>query len=363
MSGSTGSLNLFAGPNTDYDTLANIYPILVDYDLETVEPTPGFATSWERSAEGLTWTFRTRQDVRWSDGEPLTAADVEFTFDTLIKYQDGPTANYADFVKEIDSVDAPDANTLVMKMKTPVSTLISNTATVIYILPEHVWGPFATGDGMGLKSFANEPAPGRPVVSGGPFMLTESLQDRFRRFARNPNYFGGQAGIEGFGVRYFSNDDALVSALRNGEIDAADTIPPTAVQALRSAGFEVSTRSGQRGDGMAINTSATKAEHRELLDPRVREAFEHVMRRSQISQVRHLGFADSDTTIVCARAGQVARVGGHGGAVRPSACQRAARQRGLPARRERLAHGGWPRDVLPGSDHTRLRSHLRDPAV
>lgn len=298
VSGSTGSLNLFAGPNADYDTLANIYPILVDYDLETVEPKPGFATSWERSADGLTWTFETRPGVRWSDGEPLTARDAAFTFDTLIKYQDGPTANYADFVKEIESVAAPDENTLVMTMRTPVSTLISNTATVIYILPEHVWGPFATGDGMGLKSFTNEPAQGRPVVSGGPFMLTESLQDRFRRFARNPNYFGPKVAIDGFGVRYFSNEDALVSALRNGEIDAADTIPPTAVKALESDGFAVSTRSGQRGDGMAINTSATKAEHRELLDPRVREAFEYATRRSQISQLRHLGFAESGTTIV-----------------------------------------------------------------
>src|SRR3974390_2317260 len=74
------SMNPFVGFNQDsYSTWFYIYPSLVQYDLHTYKFTPNFAKSWQTSANGLTWTFHLVPNAKWSDGKPLTAADVAWT--------------------------------------------------------------------------------------------------------------------------------------------------------------------------------------------------------------------------------------------------------------------------------------------
>src|SRR2546429_4203735 len=85
------SLNPFVGFNQDsYSTWFYVYPSLVQYDLHTYKFIPNFATSWQTSPDGLTWTFHLAPNAKWSDGKQLTAADVAWTVNTMIKYQNGP---------------------------------------------------------------------------------------------------------------------------------------------------------------------------------------------------------------------------------------------------------------------------------
>src|SRR5207253_3024258 len=118
----------------------------------------------------------------------------------------------------------------------PTSSPRSNKLT---ILPEHVWGRLATGDGAQLKSFKN-PA---PIVSGGPFKLAEFKKDDIALFQKNPLFYGPKPHIDGFGLRMFSNDDAMIQAAKNNEIDAIEggggTIPSTSVQTLKNTGWTV----------------------------------------------------------------------------------------------------------------------------
>lgn len=296
-SGGTGSLNLFAGLQGEYSTFTHIYPTLVQYDLETLDLKPNLATRWESMDGGSTWTFHLRPGAKWSDGQPLTAADAAFTLDTIRKFQEGPTANYAGYVSHLESIETPDDATLVLRYDQPVGNVLAQ-AGVVQILPKHVWAPYAGGDGTELATFANAPGNGSPVVSGGPFMLTEQRKDEFERFDRNPSFYGDKPTLSGFGVRFFANPDAMVTALKNGEIDAIQDLPATSADAVRSSGSVVSTTPGIGFDALAINPNPDKTNNRELLDPKVRQALEHAIDRDRVVDIVHLGHGEPGSTII-----------------------------------------------------------------
>ena len=89
------SLNPYVAFNQDaYTTFMYIYPFLVQYD-RNLHFAPDFATKWETSSDGKTWTFHTRSGAKWSDGKPLTAADAAFTINTDVAFQKGTAANAA----------------------------------------------------------------------------------------------------------------------------------------------------------------------------------------------------------------------------------------------------------------------------
>lgn len=92
---SIDSLNPFVAFQGDaYVTFEYIYPMLVQYNPK-LQFVADFARSWTESPDGKVWTFHTQPGAKWSDGKPLTAADAAWTYSTILKYQDGPTANSA----------------------------------------------------------------------------------------------------------------------------------------------------------------------------------------------------------------------------------------------------------------------------
>lgn len=235
------SMNPFVAVNSSsYAVFENIYPSLVQVDpaLKTV---PDFAGSWQMSPDGKTWTFHTEPGAEWSDGEPLTAADAAWTFETVIKHQEGPTGSLAGYVAYMESATAPDPNTLVLKYSRPVANVLAQMSG-IQILPEHIWARFAVGNGKGLLTFTN-PA---PVVSGGPFTLVKYAQGRIALLKRNPRYYGPAPHIDGLGLQFFDTDDAMITALKNGRLDGVQSVAPTSVAALKSAGLVVASAPERR---------------------------------------------------------------------------------------------------------------------
>src|SRR5213595_371630 len=80
------SLNPYVAFNQDaYSTFEYIYPILVQYDRANRRFVADFATSWKTSNGGKTWTFKTVPNAKWSDGQPMTAADAAWTINTDVK--------------------------------------------------------------------------------------------------------------------------------------------------------------------------------------------------------------------------------------------------------------------------------------
>ena len=293
------SMNPFvAQSDYSYAVYEYIYPQLVQYNGK-LGITPDFARSWSASDGGRTWTFHTVPHAHWSDGKPLTAADVAWTINEVMKYKNGPAGQWAGLLEHMIGASAPNATTLVIKYSTAVANVLEQMQGMA-VLPKQVWAPYFTGNGAKLKTYANvPPANGKPMVSGGPFEMVQYKANQYALFKRNPDWWGPKPKIEGFGLQFFSNADAMVQALKDGQVDfIGEYTPPTAVKALKQAGFVVTTTPSLSMKTFIINTNPHKTTHRELLDPRVREAIEYATDRSQIIKTAWLGLAQAGSTII-----------------------------------------------------------------
>jgi peptide/nickel transport system substrate-binding protein len=294
------SLNPYVAFNQDaYSAFEYIYPVLIQYD-SNLHYAPFFAKSWHASNGGKTWTFKTQPNAKWSDGKPLTAADAAWTINTDIKYASGGAANAAGLVNNIKSATAPNATTLVVNYgKAPGPTWVLGQFQQFFILPQHIWAQYTGNKGADLKTFANN----APVVGSGPFNLVKFKKNNIAIFKRNDSYWGTKPKIDEFGLQQFSDDDAMVTALKANDLDAIEIVPATAMKTLRNAGFEVSDVPGLDQTDFIINSSPHKKTHLELLDLKVREAFDHAIDRQKIDAVTFLGAAQPGQSIIPATTG------------------------------------------------------------
>lgn len=268
-----------------------LYPSLVQYDDE-LNLVPEFAAEWSTNDDQTVWTFKTQPAAKWSDGQPMTAADAAWTINTLKKYKAGATASLAGTVTGVTSATAPDATTLIVTYRKPIANALSSLQ-MMPILPQHVWGEFAKGDGNALVTYPN-----KNPVSGGAWVLTEYKKDSFAMFKRNKYWYGDKPRIAGFGLKIYANTDAMVQALVSNQLDAIQKIPPTVVDTLQKSSMKVATGRGQWMDLLIINSNPKKPKHRELLDNRVREAMSLCIDRTEIVKTVYLGYAEEGSTIV-----------------------------------------------------------------
>ena len=288
------SINPYVAFNQDaYATFQYIYPILVQYDKTNKQFAPFYAKSWEATDGGKTWTFHLVHGAKWSDGKPLTSEDAAWTINTDVKYASGGAANYAGLIAHITKADAPDPDTLVVHYKQAPGNVLGQFQQ-FFIMPKHIWSQHVGNKGADLKTFANNP----PVVGSGPFNLVKYQKNQIALFKKNPSYWGTKPKIDEFGLRMFSNDDAMISALKSHEIDAINVVPATAIKTLKDAGFDVSDVPGLDQTDFIINSSPKATEHLELHNAKVREAFDHAVNRKQIIDVVFLGTAKPAYSII-----------------------------------------------------------------
>ncbi len=292
------SLNPFVGFQANaYLVWQYTYPYLGEYDAHN-NLVPYWAKSWSVSPDGLTWTFDLPANTKWSDGKPLTASDAAFTFSTVIKWQNTITVNWGSNVTNMKDAVATSPTTLVIHYAKPSGNALSQMLT-LPILPQHVWGQYATGDGKALKTFLNAPQNGQPVVSGGPFMLVEYKKDQIALLKRNPNWWGtSKPHIDGFGIEIFSNDDAMIIAFKDGQLDAVEDIPTTDVKVLQSAGFKLNITLGVFFYDFIINSNPQKLHNQELLNPTVRLAFDYAFDRQQIINTALNGYGQVGSAFI-----------------------------------------------------------------
>jgi peptide/nickel transport system substrate-binding protein len=288
------SLNPYVAFNQDaYSMFEYIYPLLVQYDQANKQFVPDFARSWKTSKDGKTWTFTTVAGAKWSDGKPLTAADVAWSINTDIKYKGGGAANAAGLIAHIKRALAPNPTTLVVQYAAAPGNVLGQFQQFA-ILPKHVWSTHTGHKGADLKTFPNNP----PVVGAGPFKLVKYKKNQIALFQRNASFYGPKPQIDAFGLRMFSNDDAMVSALKAHEIDAIEAVPATAIKTLKSAGFTITQVPGVDQTDFIFNSNPKKNKHRELLNLKLKEAFAHAIDRDQIIRVVFLGAAKPADSIV-----------------------------------------------------------------
>ncbi|GID93936.1 ABC transporter substrate-binding protein [Amorphoplanes digitatis] len=280
------SLNPFVGISASAQQIFGLaYDRLTDYRNTDNRPTPGLAESWRTSADGRTWTFTIRGGVRWSDGTPLTAADLAFTYTTIMRE---PTSVNASMVAAFTSVTAPDATTLVIETSAYTPTMLNLD---IPIVPAHIW---RTRDPMA------EPPTADAMVGSGPFRLVEARPGEQYRLERRPDHWRGTPGPATVVLRQFTNSDAAAQALRTGEIDVVGNLTPAQFDALTDdPAIATNEARGTRFTHLGFNPGAARADgtaigdgHPALHDPRVRTAVEQAIDRRTLVDRVLLGHGD-----------------------------------------------------------------------
>ena len=273
------------------DAYLEVYPELVQLgpDLTTFEPS--LATKWTHSADFKTYTFTLHSGGKWSDGKPLTATDVAWMANTVVKFQSDSTANLASAIAHVTTVDAPNPTTVVIHYDAPVDPqLVLSNISALYILPEHVWGKYVGSDGKGLKNF--RPENSLPLVSGGPFEITKYEKKGTTVFKPNPGWWGPKPHVEAVGFVYYTNSDSMIADLKSGQISAVDQVPYTAVNALKgAAGVSLVPYKYGEFTNITWNSNPRKPKNRELLDPQVKQALSECVDRQQIINVIYAGNA------------------------------------------------------------------------
>lgn len=275
--------------NLIYDSLANI-------DLEG-NFQPEVATDWTPSDDGLTWTLTIRDDVMFSDGTPLTSADVLYTL-TLYRDTDAfpllPT-----YLEPFTTIEAPDATTVTMTSVSPVAAFEYRLASM-YILPRHIWE--AQED---VTTFTND-----EMIGSGPFTLTEYTQGEFVRLTSNPDYWNGAPKVDEVVFQTFDNADARVQALINGELDAITEFPATAIATLQDSenvevvdGLEFGGRLADIFFNMVDPANCPPdaglcTGHPALRDLQVRRALAHAVDKQQLIDTLLLGLGAPGLSMV-----------------------------------------------------------------
>jgi peptide/nickel transport system substrate-binding protein len=278
-----------------------IYPTLVQYGPGLTDIVPNYATSWDTSSDGKTWTYHLHSGGKWSDGKPLTADDVAWTANTIVKFQNGPTAVLASAVAHVTKVDAPDPNTVVFHYDAPVGNAL-NQISGLYVLPKHIWAQYATGNGKALKTFL--PEQHLPVVSGGPFQATQYEKKGTSVFKPNPGFWGPKPHVDAVALVYYTNADSMIADLQSGQISAVDQVPFTAVNAVKKvSNVHVDTYPGGEIVNITWNSNPYKPQHRELLNPEVKKALTMCVDVDQIKQVVFSGYAAPEASLLGTIAG------------------------------------------------------------
>jgi peptide/nickel transport system substrate-binding protein len=226
MLGDIDSANPFTGIAAEsYEIFQLTYPTLTEYAATDFSIVPGLAESWAESADQTTWTYKIREGVLWSDGTPLTAKDVAYTFNRVLDNEYEQT-NYGSYVENITKVEATDDTTVVFTVSRPSPIM---EKLYVYILPEHIWSEI---DAEEVTSYKNEGTPDSPTVGGGSFVMIERKVGQFIRMQANDNYYGGRPAVDELVFRVYKNEDALGQALKSGEIDFAAGLNANVAESL-----------------------------------------------------------------------------------------------------------------------------------
>lgn len=165
--------------------------LTIDYDL---------ATDYSVSEDGLLWTVHIRDDVKFTDGEPLTARDVAFTYNTV---KEASSVN--DFTM-LDHAEALDDTTVVFHMTRPFS-IWPYTMAVVGIVPEHAYDS---------ASYGSNP------IGSGRYILKQWDKGQQVILDANPDYYGEQPNMQRVTI-VFMEEDAAFLAAQAGEVDLAYT--------------------------------------------------------------------------------------------------------------------------------------------
>lgn len=215
------------------------------------EVAPGAAESWTFDEESNTYTFKMREGITFHDGEPLTAADAEFTIKAIMDPDNGSenASNFEDVVR----VEAVDSNTLELELSAP--NVAMTDYLTIGILPKHL----LEGKDLTTDSFNRNP------VGAGPYKLTEWNQGQSIILEKFDDFYLGSPNIDKVIFKIVEDTDARALQLESGELDFAQITPKAMEKFEGKDGYSVYQMKTSDYRGIMYNFNAKLfKENREL---------------------------------------------------------------------------------------------------
>ena len=227
MTISTDRDDITVDPTAEWlrDPQANMFVPLLEYDYTAGEIIPAGATSWDVSADGLTWTFNIRRNWNWSNGEPVTAHDYEYGFQRIVDPEtvspiawrifnivNAAAINAGEMAPEQLGVKAIDDYTLEIKLTEPAAWFAVSLHSVGHALP------IATVEQYGEDWVLPE-----NIVVNGPYIMTEWVQTDRMVFEKNPSYYNAESvDIEKINLLHVPEASTAMAMYENDEIDTVD---------------------------------------------------------------------------------------------------------------------------------------------
>jgi peptide/nickel transport system substrate-binding protein len=240
------------------------------------------------SADGKTITMKLRDDLVWSDGTPLTSEDFKFTAEMAVNPANAVASTYP--YDQIETLETPDPQTVVMIFKEPFSAWLSNTFWR-GILPAHVLRPAFEADGNIDRADWNK----NPTVSCGPYVLSEWESGSFARFVANENYWLGKPKIDEIFFRFVPDDASQVAALKAGDGDLGTFMAYSDMPALQEVGIKIIPAFSGYNEGIYAYLHEEKG-HPGLKDLAVRKAIALATDRFSLCKDLLLGMTVPSTT-------------------------------------------------------------------
>lgn len=258
------------------------------YDtLITINPdgtyAPSLATSWEISPDGLTYTFKIREGVKFTDGEVCDAQAILANFNALNGFKERYKWT---FLQVLDHFEVPDNNTFVIKLKEPRGAMMTELGV---LRPFAMCSPKVMKNGL-TKDGVTE------YIGTGPYKLVEHVTDEYAVFERNEDHWGEKPAIRKITVKVIPDNQTRLLALEKGEIDlifGKNMIDGDAVKKFSNMkGYKTALSSPASTRELVLNTTNPI-----LNDLNVRRALNYATDRQSISDNIFYGFEPPAETL------------------------------------------------------------------
>ncbi len=256
----------------------------------------GLAKDWSVAADNLTWTIHLKDGIKWHNGEAFKADDIVWAINAVMEHPDwwSSTSNYANGFKEVKVLDD---KTIQIVTEYPIGNM-EYRLSFLYALYPPDFKDYTSGED--LQNFNNFSA-----IGTGPFKInTVDIDKGILILDANKDYFDGAPYIDQIIFQKFDNADALVQALKVGDIDVVYEVPATAFETVK--GFENVKAAEQEGryfnelilNSVADNNDPAPKRNPAILDPAVRLAIASAINKQDLVDVVLQGIGSPGDTIV-----------------------------------------------------------------
>jgi peptide/nickel transport system substrate-binding protein len=272
-----------------------IYSPLVTEDKEG-NYVGALAKEWSTSEDGLTWTFTLKDGLKWHNGENVTAEQVAWALNAVMTNPDGWAA-LANYANGFSSVTASDDKTIVITTEQPIANMEYRLSFLYAVYPPD-FETFTTPED--LQNFPND----KPIGTGMFKVDTFDKDKGILILSANKDFVDGAPKLDQVIYQTFDTGDALIQALKVGDVDALNDVPASAFATVEGfEGVKAIATNGRSFTELIINSADLNHEpaptaNPALQDPAVRLAMETAINRQDLIDIVLQGLGTPGDTIV-----------------------------------------------------------------